>query len=108
MKEYVQLLNHFYEPLKSDLPIRVIFKVKIRRKKTEIALHKFSHNDYFTCDLENLLKYYNSGNSAWIKFNYVARKDFNIKVKKLDLVEVNYMTPKTIIFSDVNHLLDVK
>lgn len=95
MKEYVQLLNHFYEPLKSDLPIRVIFKVKIRRKKTEIALHKFSHNDYFTCDLENLLKYYNSGNSAWIKFNYVGGKNVDIRVKYLNLVEVNYPYPNT-------------
>ena len=75
-------------------------------KNIKIVLLKFSHNGYFTC--LNFFKYYNLQNSAWIKFNYVARKDFNIKVKKLELVEVNYMTPKTIIFSDVNHLLDVK
>jgi len=38
------------------------------------------------------------------QYNYVCGKDFDIKVKYLNLVEVNYLTSNTTIFSDVNHL----
>ena len=46
LKKYVQLLKHFYQPLKSDLPTKVIFKDKIETN-IEIVLLKFLHNHCF-------------------------------------------------------------
>lgn len=62
-------------------------------KNIKIVLLKFSHNGYFTC--LNFFKYYNLQNSAWIKFNYVGGKNVDIRVKYLNLVEVNYPYPNT-------------
>lgn len=46
VKEYVELLKHFYQPLKKFLPTIVIFKDK-NESNIEIVLIKFLHSDYF-------------------------------------------------------------
>lgn len=75
LKEYVQLPKHFYQPLKRDIPIRVVFKDKIGTN-IKIVLLKFLYRGYFTCLF--FVKYYDLLGGTWIKFNYIGGKDFDI------------------------------
>lgn len=53
LKDYVELPKHFYQPLKSDIPIIVVSKDKIKTN-IKIVMLKFSHNGYITCILKTI------------------------------------------------------